>query len=68
VGLNGCDRRDPPSQPVHELFQLPDTAVGGMARSVIDKARKLRQRWERQAIGQSGPVRKGRRKPEMLTV
>lgn len=68
IGLNGCDRQDPPSKTVHKLSQLPDTVVGGMARSAIDKAKKLRQRWERLAIGQSRPVRKGRRKPEMLKV
>ncbi len=39
MGLNGCDRQDPPSKAVEELPQLPDTAVGGMARSAIDKAK-----------------------------
>ena len=33
IGLNGCDRQDPPSKTVHKLSLFPDTAVGGMARS-----------------------------------
>jgi len=41
MGLNGCDRQDPPSKTVHELSQLPDTAVGGMARSATDKAKEV---------------------------
>ena len=39
MGLNGCDRQDPPPKAVKELPQLPDTTVGGMARSAIDKAK-----------------------------
>ena len=39
MGLNGCDRQDPRPMAVKELPQLPDTAVGGMARSAIDKAK-----------------------------
>lgn len=39
VGLNGCDRQDPPTKAVKELAQAPDTTVGGMARSAIDKAK-----------------------------
>jgi hypothetical protein len=39
MGLNGCDRQDPPPKAVKELPQLPDTAVGGMGRSAIDKAK-----------------------------
>jgi hypothetical protein len=39
MGLNGCDRQDLPSKAVKELPQLPDTVVGGMARSAIDKAK-----------------------------
>jgi len=39
MGLAGCDRQDPPPKAVKELPQLPDTAVGGMARSAIDKAK-----------------------------
>jgi hypothetical protein len=41
MGLNGCDRQDPPSKAVKELPQLPDTAVGGMARSAIDRAKEV---------------------------
>ena len=39
MGLNGCDRQVPPPKAVKELPQVPDTAVGEMARSVIDKAK-----------------------------
>ena len=39
MGLNGCDRQGPPPKAVKELPQLPDTTVGGMARSAIDKAK-----------------------------
>lgn len=39
ISLNGCDRQDPPPKAVKELPQLPETAVGGMARSAIDKAK-----------------------------
>jgi len=39
MGLTGCDRQDPPPKVMKELPQLPDTAVGGMARSAIDKAK-----------------------------
>jgi hypothetical protein len=39
IGLNGCNRQDPPSKVGKELPQVPDTAVGGMARGAIDKAR-----------------------------
>jgi hypothetical protein len=39
MGLNGCDRQVPPPKAVKELPQIPDTAVGGMARSAIDKAK-----------------------------
>ena len=38
-GPNGCDRQVPPPKAVKELPQVPDTAVGGMARSAIDKAK-----------------------------
>ena len=37
--LNGCDRQDPLPKVVKELPQLPETAAGGMARSVIEKAK-----------------------------
>lgn len=63
--LKGCDRQDPLPKVVKELPQLPETAAGGMARSAIEKAKGVRQRWERQAIGQPRPVRKGRHKPEV---
>lgn len=33
-----CGRQDPPPKAAKELPQLPDTAVGGMARSAINKA------------------------------
>lgn len=39
IGLNGCNRQDPPPNALKELPQVPDTAVGGMARSTIDKAK-----------------------------
>ena len=38
IGLNGCNRQDPPPKAVKELPQFPDTVVGGMARRAIDKA------------------------------
>jgi hypothetical protein len=39
MGLTGCDRQVPPPKAVKELPQVPDTAVGGMARNAIDKAK-----------------------------
>jgi hypothetical protein len=39
VGLNGCDRQVPPPKAVQEPPPVPETAVGGMARSAIDKAK-----------------------------
>jgi hypothetical protein len=39
MGLNGCDRQIPPPKAVKEPPQVLDTAVGGMARSAIDKAK-----------------------------
>ena len=39
IGLNGCDRQVPPTNAVKEPPHVPDTAVGGMARSAIDKAK-----------------------------
>jgi len=39
IGLNGCNRQDSPSKAVKELPQDPDTAVGWMTRSAIDKAK-----------------------------
>jgi len=39
VGLNGCDRQGPPPKAVKEPPQVPDTAVGGMARRAIDKVK-----------------------------
>ncbi|MGH7148274.1 MAG: hypothetical protein ACREIJ_10305 [Nitrospiraceae bacterium] len=39
MGLNGCNRQGPPPKAVKQLPQVPDTAVGGMARSAIDKAK-----------------------------
>jgi hypothetical protein len=39
IGLNGCNRQDPSPNAQKELPQVPDTAVGGMARSAIDKAK-----------------------------
>ena len=41
IGLNGCNRQDSPSKTVHKLSQLPDTVVGGMARSAIDTAKEV---------------------------
>ena len=39
IGLNGCNRQDPSQKVVKEPAQIPDTAVGGMAGSAIDKAK-----------------------------
>jgi hypothetical protein len=39
IGLNGYDRQVPPPNAVKEPPQVLDTAVGGMARSAIDKAK-----------------------------
>ncbi len=39
IGLDGCERKVSPSQAVKGLPQVPDTAVGGTARSAIDKAK-----------------------------
>jgi hypothetical protein len=39
IGLNGCNRQGLPPNAVKELPQVPDTAVGGMARSAIEKAK-----------------------------
>jgi hypothetical protein len=38
MSLNGCDRQDLPSKTLKEIPQCPETAVGEMARSAIDKA------------------------------
>lgn len=38
ISLNECDRQDPQPKALKERPQLPETAVGGMARSAIDKA------------------------------
>lgn len=37
--LDGCNRQDSPPKAVKEPLQDPDTAVGGMTRSAIDKAK-----------------------------
>ena len=50
MGLNGCDRQDPLPKAAKELPQLPDTAVGGMARSAIDKAKGV----ETTSLGEAG--------------
>ena len=39
IGLDGCNRQDSPPKAVKEPLQDPDTAVGGMTRSAIDKAK-----------------------------
>lgn len=39
MGLNGCDRQVSSPKAVKELPQVFDTAVGGMARSTIEKAK-----------------------------
>ena len=41
MGLKGCDRQAPLPKAVKELPQVPDTAVGEMARSVIYKAKEV---------------------------
>ena len=65
IGLNGCNRQDPPPNAQKKLPQVPDTAVGRMARSAIDKAKRVEAMLKEQAIGQPRPVRKGRRKLEV---
>ena len=42
IGLNGCNRQDPLPKAVKEPPQVPDTAVGGMTRSAIDKAKGVK--------------------------
>lgn len=49
MALNGCDRQDPAPKAVKELPQLPDTTVGGVARSAIDKAKGVET-----TLGQAG--------------
>ena len=39
IGLNGCNRQNSPPKAVKEPPQVPDTAVAGMTRSAIDKAK-----------------------------
>ena len=39
MSLNGCDGQSPAPKAVKEPLQLPDTAIGGTARSTIDKAK-----------------------------
>ena len=39
MSLNGCDRQVPPPKAVEEPPQVFDTAVGGNARSAIEKAK-----------------------------
>lgn len=51
IGLNGCNRQDPPLNALKELPQVPDTAVSGMARSAIEKAKGVETMLERLAIG-----------------
>jgi hypothetical protein len=41
MGLKGRDRQAPPPKAVKELPQVPDTAAGEMARSVIYKAKEV---------------------------
>ena len=42
VGLNGCNRQDPPPKVGKGLPQVPDTTVGGMARGAIDKGKGVK--------------------------
>jgi hypothetical protein len=65
MGLNGCDRQVPPLKAVEEPPQVLDTAVGGMARSAIEKAKRVETTLGDPAIGQPRPVRRGRRKLEI---
>ena len=51
IGLSGCNRQDPPLNALRELPQVPDTAVSGMARSAIEKAKGVETMLERLAIG-----------------
>ena len=51
IGLNGCNRQDPPLNAVKELSQAPDTVVGRMARSAIDEAKGVETMLEDTAIG-----------------
>ena len=41
IGLNGCNRQDPPLKAVKKPPQVLDIAVGGMARSAIDRAKQV---------------------------
>jgi len=68
MGLNGCDRQDPPRRRCTNCRSFLTQRLVGWPGARPTRPRKLRQRWERQTIGQSRPVRKGRRKPEMLNV
>jgi hypothetical protein len=49
IGLFGCDRQIPPPKAIKELPQVSDTAVGGIARSAIDKAKGVET-----TLGQAG--------------
>ena len=64
-GPDGCNRQALSPKAVKELPQVHDTAVVGWPKARSTRPRELRQCWERQAIGQPRPVRKGRRKPEI---
>jgi hypothetical protein len=49
IGLNGCNRQDPPPKVGRELPQVSDTAVGGMARGAMDKAKGVEK-----TLGEAG--------------
>ena len=47
IGPNGCNRQDPLPNALKELPQVPDAAVGRMARSPIDKAKGVETMFEK---------------------
>jgi hypothetical protein len=49
IGLFGCERQVPPPKAIKELPQVSDTAVDGIARSAIDKAKGVET-----TLGQAG--------------
>lgn len=47
IGLNGCNRQDPPQDAEKELPQVPGTAVGGMPGARSTRPRELKQCWKK---------------------
>ena len=59
IGLNGCNRQDPSPKVGKELSQAPDTAVGGMARGAIDKAKGVETTLEEVGNGTAETSKEG---------